>query len=482
MKPPLSLRSGIPLTVRVPLVVVLLMVVISIGVSQLVLWRLVETQERQLGDLANAYLDGLESSLVDPVLRRDSWEVFDILDRARAVYAAVRPIETTVADANGLVLASSEPRSAPIGSTLPPSTASRTMIVSERDGVAIADRSLMVEGRQIGRINTRIDISPMLAERAEVTWYLVISNAVLTIALTALGWFTVRRMVAPMNVLLRHVSAAADGSVEPIPETQIRSQSPEWSRLFQRYNRMANALSERELLLGRVAEEERLAGLGKLASSVAHEINNPLGGILNAVDTIRVHGDNPKVRAGAVELVDRGLRGMRDIVRSILNSYKEERPARGLTHADFDDLLTLITPEVRRKQIALEWTIDIPEGMTVSALGIRQAALNLLLNACKATPRGSKLGFSAGIVGRALELEISDAGPGLATDVAEILTGDEVSAQGVATSGLGLWVTRRIVKDLGGSVVVGKSKHGGAKLRVIVPLVESVSREVADVA
>ncbi|MBN9347505.1 MAG: sensor histidine kinase, partial [Devosia sp.] len=94
MKPPLSLRSGIPLTVRVPLVVVLLMVVISIGVSQLVLWRLVETQERQLGDLANAYLDGLESSLVDPVLRRDSWEVFDILDRARAVYAAVRPIET----------------------------------------------------------------------------------------------------------------------------------------------------------------------------------------------------------------------------------------------------------------------------------------------------------------------------------------------------------------------------------------------------
>ena len=115
MKPLLRVRNGIPVTLSVPIVVVLLMVFVSVGASQLVLSRLAATQERQLGDLANAYLDGLEAALLGPVLRQDSWEVFDTLDRARSVYAAMKPIETTVTDAQDVVLASSEPRLAPIG-------------------------------------------------------------------------------------------------------------------------------------------------------------------------------------------------------------------------------------------------------------------------------------------------------------------------------------------------------------------------------
>lgn len=479
-----SIRQGLPVTVSVPLVVVLLMVFVSFGVSQVVLSRLASTQERQLRDLASAYLDGLEAALVGPVLRQDSWEVFDTLDRARNAYAGVTPLATTVTDADGIVLASSDPRLAPIGATLGPvgdvPTAGVTLL--ENQHLAVLNRNLAVEGRTIGTIHSKLDISPLLAERREVLWYLIISNATLTLILAVLGWFAVRRMVSPMNVLLEHISTAADGAVEPIPQEVVHRQGPEWARLFGRFNRMAEALAEREILLSRVAAEERLASLGKLASSVAHEINNPLGGILNAVDTIKVHGADARVRSSAIDLIDRGLHGMRDVVRTILASYREDRETRDLMPADFDDLLVLIRPEVRRKQIALSWSNDLPTQTPVNAFGVRQVVLNLLLNACKATVPGGALSFRSTLTPRALEIEVADQGPGLPPQIVDFLTNDEPSASRLASSGLGLWVTKRIVKELGGSVLIGKSSQGGARFRVVIPITIQLEEDVERVA
>ena len=93
--------AHMPITVKVPIVVVLLMLAIGVAVSERVLSRLITSQERQLGDLANAYLDGLASPLIEPILRGDPWEIFDILDQAKRVYAAVKPVETIVTDAGG---------------------------------------------------------------------------------------------------------------------------------------------------------------------------------------------------------------------------------------------------------------------------------------------------------------------------------------------------------------------------------------------
>lgn len=483
---PRSLRHGLPVTASVPLVVVLLMVCVSVGVSQVVLSRLAATQERQLTDLANAYLDGLEAALVDPVLRQDSWEVFDVLDRARDVYAAVKPLATTVTDANGVVLASSDPKAAPIGSLLQldvgakPAAAGVTL--DEKHRLAVLDRALVVEGRTIGEIHSRLDISPLLAERAEVLWYLVASNIILTLVLAVLGWFAVRRMITPMNVLLEHISTATGGTAEPIPPEVIKRQGPEWARLFERFNSMAGAFAERELLLTRVADEERLASLGKLASSVAHEINNPLGGILNAVDTIKVHGDDPRVRLSAVELVDRGLRGIRDVVQTILASYRADRDPRDLVPADVDDLLVLIRPEVRRKRIELTWSNELSAAVPLNANSVRQVALNLLLNACRATPIEGVIVFRAASSQEALEIEVSDEGPGLPAHVSEFLANDDPRAERLAAAGLGLWVTKRTVRELGGSVIVGKSTFGGARFRVIMPVGANVPREVKRVA
>jgi signal transduction histidine kinase len=469
-----KLRGRVPITVKVPIVVVLLMVAIGVAASERVFSRLVASQERQLTDLANAYLDGLVSPLIEPVLREDAWEIFDILDRARRSYAAVEPIETVVTDAEGIVLAGSDPRHAPIGAPLPTDFPVgqehvSKVLIKEAEARAFVDRRLVVQERQVGTVHAELDISPLLAEREEVLWTLIASNAVITLLLATLGWFAVRRMVAPMKILAEHLETAREGAVEPIPGSHIPAANTETGRLFRRFNRMAHAVAEREALGARLADEERLASLGRLASGVAHEINNPLGGLFNALDTLKVHGDKAQVRRGAIDLLDRGLRGIRDVVRSALATYRPDREARYLQAADIDDLRLLVRSELRRRRIDLEWRNELPPEVRVAAFPVRQMALNLLLNACRAAPEAGRVALSATVLGESLTIAIDDSGPGMPAHVAAFIADASERAPIVDGSGLGLWVARRMTSELGGALAVETSHLGGARVRLTVP-------------
>ena len=469
------LPARLPITVKVPVVVVLLMVAIGVVASERVLARLAASQERQLGDLANAYLDGLATPLVEPVLREDSWEVFDILDRAHRLYAGVRPVETVVTDSAGSVLAASDPRHAPIGSSLPANFPAgeyhpAKVFVREDDSRAFVDRRLVVEGRLIGTVHAELDIAPLIAERREVLWTLIASNAAVTFLFATLGWFMVRRMVTPMKVLAEHLETARDGRVVPIPEASIPPAGTETGRLFRGFNRMAKAVAEREALVARLADEERLASLGRLASSVAHEINNPLGGLFNAIDTLKVHGEKAQVRRGAIDLLDRGLRGIRDVVRSALAAYRPDRETRDLQAADIDDLRLLVRPEARRRQIDLVWSNELPAELPVAAFPVRQVALNLLLNGCRAAPLGGRVRLAAKADGSHLEVTVEDSGSGMPAHVAAFLAEEGAPAPIAEGAGLGLWVARKMAAELGGSLVTGSSGLGGALVGIRVPL------------
>lgn len=474
-----------PITVKVPLMVAVLMVAVSLVLSNQVLMRLSETQQRHLDELTGAYLDGLSSTVAPHVLRDDIWEIFDQLDRTRHVYVGVRAVNTLVVTPEGNTLASSDPHLFPTQQAIPQVLVGRfgpgdNLVLAEQDGRAFIRRALSYQGRPIGWIYAEIDIRDLLQERREVLVALILTNLLLTAMFAGFGYLAVRRMMRPVGVLAQHLDRGRGGRIEPIPLGKTPGRHNEFGRLFRRYNAMVRALNQREVLAARLAEEEKLASLGRLASGLAHEINNPLGGMFNAIDTIERHDGDPAVRHGSLAILKRGLRGMRDIVRATLVTYKGGESDQPLRPADLDDLQFLLRQELSRRRLTLDWRNEVPGSLELPSGPVRQVVLNLLLNACAASPVTGRVTFCAVATEGILKLVVTDTGPGLPRAIAKILeSNDKDMTPPTEGRGLGTWMVNRLVGEMGGHLQIETSAGKGTCIEVVLPSRGEVLRNVA---
>jgi signal transduction histidine kinase len=465
-----------PLAVRVPLLVAAFMVAVAVVISNVVLQRLASDQRAALHELTESYLDGLSTALLPSVIRRDIWETFDVIDRSRARYSAVKARDVVVTLADGSVLAASNPHMHPTGSKLPAALAvafdgNQGLAIDEASGLAWIRRALSQEKIDLGSIVAEIDIRELLAVRHNVLITLVVVNALLTLLFGTIGYVVVRRMLRPIRILTEHVERIRDGTVQPIAEQHLKDQGTEFGRLLASFNSMARALREREAMEARLAKGERIALLGRLASGMAHEVNNTLGGMLNLVDTLRDHGHDRLVRQRSLELLKRGLTGISNVVRATLATYKASATPGRLMGRDLDDLQFLLQHETTRHSVRLAWRNALDHEIAVDASAVRQVVLNLLLNACAAAPQGSVLEFDAAIDRGRLLITIADDGPGLPPDVAVLLRnpdgappvpGDDV--------GLGVWTVCHLVSRHGGSITVSDNRGTGTKLTIAFPI------------
>lgn len=476
--------GGWPLTVTVPLLVAGLMTVVGSAISYSVLARLADDQEAQLRQLAAAHLGGLAVAIAPHLARQDVWETFDVLDHARqsASVAAARLLIVTLPDAS--VVAASDPLAFPVGAALPPELAAHlgapeNLLIDEGRGVAWSHRVVGGPDAPLGHILAEMDMAPLIAVRREVLTTLVATNAGLTLFLAAVGYGLVARLLRPIRILDSYVERIRSGDVEPIPARFIAQESGEFGRLFCRFNAMAQAMAEREALAARLADEEKLALLGRLASGMAHEVNNPLGGLLTAVDTLRRHGADEAVRQRSTALLERGLRGIGHVVHAALVAYKEPAGGADLTPADLDDLRFLILHEAQRRRTRLTWENRLSETLAVDGATVRQMALNLLLNACRAAPPGGAVSLLAEASRGALVVTIRDNGSGLPPAMAEVLTSKGAAPLPQGGRGLGLWTVGRLLDRVGGGVDIRVDPAGGTAITLSVPLLERRRRDAA---
>lgn len=459
-----------PLAVKVPAVVALFMFCVSAAITNIVLGRLAQTQEQSLTQLTGAYMDGLSAALLPHVLRDDVWEVFDALDRSKRLYEGLAVSWTIVTGYDGHIIASSQPeafssRSELSAETLKPFATGQPIAFDAALGRAHVYRQLTYQGQKVGEIFAEIDVTALMKVRAEVLMTLVLTNAGLTLLLATLGYATVRRMLRPLRILSRHLDRSRTGPIEPIPEKLMGRKSSEFGRLYRSYNALVAVVNEREQLDAKLAQEERLASLGRLAAGLAHEINNPLGGMLNALDALKRHGQREGVRETSIRLLEQGLTGIRDLVRSTLMAYRPERRGHALSAQDFDDLRLLIQPELRRKRLMLDWRNELSDTIHVPAGPVLDAVLNLLLNACQASPEGGRIAVTARSIDRDLLVLVEDQGPGMPQSIRAFLEQPDAGRAPVdGRGGLGLWMVKRLIEETGGAIGAEAMPQAGTRV------------------
>jgi signal transduction histidine kinase len=450
-----------------------LMATVAFTISQVVLWRLSQDQKSHLRVVTSAYLDGLSAAILPAIIRGDVWEVFDALDRGHSRYAGVEPLFVIVELPNGTILAASDPLRFPVQSAVPEELRSRfaaddDLLIDDAAGRAWLARTLYSEEFSVGRLVAEIDITDLLRIRHEILLTLALVNGCLTVAFALGGFFVLKRTLQPLDVLTRYVEQIRDGRVERIPEGYRNRVASEFGQLFDRFNAMARALGERETLASHLAEQKKYAMLGRLASGMAHEVNNPLGGMLNAIDTIQAHGNDPEVLETSLGFLKRGLAGIRNVARAALVTYKGGSDASLLTQSDLDDLPFLVQHETGARGLRLDWQNRISVPVAISGPAVRQITLNLLLNACAASPLGGLVTVSASCFDGTLRIAVADEGPGLPEDMATLLDqGAPVTAPSLGSKGLGLWMTGQLIHRLDGRADV---EYPGVGTRVVVTL------------
>jgi signal transduction histidine kinase len=238
--------------------------------------------------------------------------------------------------------------------------------------------------------------------------------------------------------------------------------------LIQTYNRMTTAVESRAEAERRLAERERFVSLGRLSSSLAHEVNNPLGGLLNAADTIRSYADRPDVVRQSAELIQRGLAHLRDVTRAMLDQNRLDRSGQPLRPEDFEDHKLLFEPEAASRGQALNWQVNSEPAALgrLPAAPVRQVVLNLLLNASAAAGPDGQVGRAVVGAEGGLTVTITDNGPGLRqADLDRLLSSGTLLPGG----GVGLRLVQDLVRGIGG--VIAHHRSGDTtNIRVDLPL------------
>jgi two-component system, NtrC family, sensor histidine kinase HydH len=245
------------------------------------------------------------------------------------------------------------------------------------------------------------------------------------------------------------------------------------AQVHERTASLQAAMTELQATQAQLVRQEKLAAVGQLASTVGHELRNPLGVIMNVLYLLEVAA------------------GENDLVRRHLATAKRETSAATLIVSDLLDYSAGREPMLTAVQVtdliseALS-VVPAPAGVEVAERSdpelvitadrdqLRQALLNLITNGFDAMPDGGTLTISAAPAGGSVTITVTDTGIGMSDETRQHLFTPFFTGK-VRGIGLGLAVTKRVVEAHGGTITVASTPSVGSSFTITVPVVAMAS-------
>ncbi|HEV8471050.1 MAG TPA: ATP-binding protein [Candidatus Limnocylindria bacterium] len=238
---------------------------------------------------------------------------------------------------------------------------------------------------------------------------------------------------------------------------------------------------ERRRLEQVLFDSEKLAATGRLAASIAHEINNPLEAVQNALYLLQKNVTATGTDRQYLEIASRETQRMSRILRQMLGFY---RSAEAMTPTDVNALVEeaegLVSKRLRERGVHIANQLDpaVPR-IRASADQLKQVLLNLLLNAADSMTKGGTItvatqsgaGAETELFGRdAVQIQVRDTGQGIPDDVLAQIFEPFFSTKPGKGTGLGLWVSQGIVQSHGGTMRVRSRVGRGTTFTITLPV------------
>jgi signal transduction histidine kinase len=219
-------------------------------------------------------------------------------------------------------------------------------------------------------------------------------------------------------------------------------------------------------------ESQRLVTVGRLAGSIAHEINNPLESVTNLLYLLSTDESLSDRARDYLKLAQRELDRVAQIAKQTLNFYRNSpHPIRIQPAELIEEVLVLYARRITEKRIIVVREFEAARTITASPGEMRQVFSNLITNAIEAIEPGGKLHLRVrdcrrwgSFPLRGLRISIADNGGGMSREIRRRLGEPFFTTKGQQGTGLGLWVTQSIVQRHGGTMQVSSStdtvQHG----------------------
>ena len=309
---------------------------------------------------------------------------------------------------------------------------------------------------------------------------LVRSVTYMLVFLSILGlsfiYFLSRRTLTPLDRLLSAIENVGKGDFNQRIELETHGELGLLARTFNEMTRrLENANLELEKAQGKLLQAAKMTTAGQFSAGIAHEINNPLSGVLNCIRTLLA---NPEIRGqyrGYLELSLKGLIRIENIIRQILGAGGEiQLDLKPLDiNLMLDESISLARPKLSGKDIELEKIFaEKPPLIPGDACLLQQVFLNIIHNAVDAMGPGGLLRAETRFVRRRGEMEIkfTDNGQGIkAGEIDKIFDPFFTTKEVGKGVGLGLYLSYNYLQRHGGSINIESSEGRGTTVTIILP-------------
>jgi two-component system, NtrC family, sensor kinase len=444
---------------------------------------------RELENKALLLAHSVSLTASEHILRKDHWSLFKSLKKmASEGTGQLRQTEVLTAmiiNPKGVVLAHLKPKENPLGMPLAPSSDIEKKLLSSvtkfripgvlNEGFGIRG---FVEGidpiysdeKLLGFVRIRLSYHELFRKAQRSAMIILGLTLALVVLGSLLGTAISRRITKPLSAMTHGMEAVGRGElfdIEPIPV----GDDDELGVLASTFNKMAKEMAEKKSLEEQIAVSEKLVALGRISAGVAHEVNNPLAGLMNCIDTLKKHPDDPELIERYLPLLDKGLNRIKNIVESLLIELRIEDDHVMDNSSSIDDLRDIVESEINGRDINFVWDNHLGEDVVINKRRVQQIVLNLLKNSIQALNGQGTVNFRTFRDGNCVIIEVSDDGPGIPPENKNQLF-DPFFTTKTNGTGLGLWIVYRLVESMRGVIEVESEVGSGTQFQVTLPAME----------